>query len=439
MDSEYRIGPEFARERDEADPLAPFRDRFSVPDELYLDGNSLGPVSDAAVAAIDRAVDAWRDLGIRGWTDADPPWFYQGERLGDRLAPFVGASPEEVVVANQTTVNIHTLIGTFLDYPTVRPAAAGGGTGPKRPPGVLVNDLDFPTDHYAIRAQLRSRGYDPDDHLHLVESRDGRTVETEDVIRAMDAREVGIVFMPSVLYRSGQLLDVEGITAAAAERGILAGFDLAHSVGVVPHDLSAHGVDFATWCSYKYLSAGPGAVAGLYVDDAHFGLDPALAGWWGHAKESQFEMNLTHTPADSAGAWQIGTIHVLSAAPLAGSIEILEDAGIDRVREKSLDLTAYLAFLVEERLSGHGFSVGTPREPERRGGHVAVEHPAAERVSEALRERGVIVDYRPPNVIRICPHPLYTTYAEVRAAVDHLASVVESGAYERVGPSDDVT
>jgi kynureninase len=439
MDSDYRTGPDFAAERDAADPLSAFRERFSVPDELYLDGNSLGPVSDAAVAAVDRTMAAWRDLAIRGWTDAEPPWFWQGERLGDRLAPFVGAGPDEVVVANQTTVNIHSLIGTFLDYPEVGPAAAAGDPDGERPPGVLVNDLDFPTDHYAIRAQLRARGYDPDEHLHLVESRDGRTIAAEDVVAAMDAHDVGVVFMPSVLYRSGQLLDVERITEAAAQRGILAGFDLAHSVGVVPHDLSAHGVDFATWCSYKYLSAGPGAVAGLYVNEAHHGLVPALTGWWGNEKESQFEMNLTYTPADSAGAWQIGTIHVLSAAPLAGSLEILEDAGIDRVREKSLDLTGYLAHLVDERLGEHGYAVGSPRDPDRRGGHVAVEHDEAARISEALRDRGVIVDYRPPNVIRLCPHPLYTTYAQVRAAVEHLAAVVESGAHETVDLAGDVT
>jgi len=439
MDNTYRTGSEFAAERDAADPLAEFRDRFSVPDELYLDGNSLGPISDAAVAAVDRTIDAWREMGIRGWTDADPPWFWQGERLGDRLAPFVGAAPEEVVVANQTTVNIHTLIGTFLDHREVRPAAEDGGEGPERPPGVLVNELDFPTDHYAIRAQLRSRGYDPDEHLHLVESRDGRTVEAEDVVAAMDAHDVGIVFMPSVLYRSGQLLDVERITEAAAERGILAGFDLAHSVGVVSHDLADHGVDFATWCSYKYLSAGPGAVAGLYVNGAHFGLRPALAGWWGNEKSSQFEMNLTYTPADSAGAWQIGTVHVLSAAPLAGSLEILEAAGLERVREKSLDLTGYLAYLVERRLSEYGYDVGTPTDPDRRGGHVAVEHPEAARISEALRDRGVIVDYRPPNVIRVCPHPLYTSYREVRSAIDHLANVVETGAYQAVDSDEDVT
>jgi kynureninase len=428
MTSDHEPTRAYARERDAADPLAAVRERFHVPDELYLDGNSLGPLADASEAALDRAVDQWREQGIRAWTDGDPPWFFQGERLGDRLAPFVGAAPEEVVVANQTTVNIHTLIGTFLD-------ALDGD----QPPGVLVDDLDFPTDHYAIRAQLRQRGLDPDEHLHLVESRDGRTIEETDVVAAMDDRDVGIVFLPSVLYRSGQLLDVERITQAAHDRDILAGFDLAHSVGVVPHDLAANDVDFAVWCSYKYLNAGPGAVAGLYVNERHFGTQPALAGWWGHEKTTQFDMNLTYTPAADAGAWQIGTVHVLSAAPLAGSLEILEDVGIDRVREKSLALTGYLQSLVRDELAEYGYAVGTPTEPHRRGGHVAVEHEHAARISEALRDRGCVVDYRPPNVVRVCPAPLYVGFEDVYDAVGHLREVVADGVYEQYDRPDDVS
>ncbi len=239
-DRDHRLDRVYACERDDADPVLTVRERFDVPGELYLDGNSLGPVSDAAADVFDCAVEEWRDLGIEAWTEADWPWFYHGESLGAGLAP---------------------LVGTFLD-------ARGD-----RPPGVLVDELEFPTDHYAIRAQLRQRGFDPD---------------------------VGIVFMPSALYPSGQLLDVERITGAAHEHGALAGFDLAHSVGVVPHNLSAHGVDFAVWCSYKYLNAGPGAIAGLYVAERHFGTEPALASWWGHQKETQFEMREEFTPGGAA-------------------------------------------------------------------------------------------------------------------------------------------
>ncbi|PSP26986.1 kynureninase [Halobacteriales archaeon QH_2_65_14] len=419
IDGDHQPDVEYARERDGSDPLASFRDRFDVPDPYYMDGNSLGAVSDAAAASLQGAIEEWRELGIRGWTEAEPPWFWYGEHLGDELAPLIGADGTEVIVGNSTTVNIHTLIGTFLDT-----------LDPDEPRGVLVNELDFPTDHYAIRAQFRQRGLDPDEHLHVVESRDGRTIATEDIVAAMDDRDVGIVFMPSVLYRSGQLFDVERITLEAHDRGMLAGFDLAHSIGAVPHDLSAHGVDFAVWCTYKYLNAGPGSIAGLYVNERHFGTMPALAGWWGHDKETQFELNMEFTPADAAGAWQIGTIPIFSAAPLWGSVEVVREAGIDAIREKSLDLTSYLIYLVDERLADRGCGVGTPRDPSRRGGHVALEHPEAYRVSQALRDRGVVVDFRPPDVIRVCPAPLYTGYEDVWDVVEIIRKIIDEAGYE---------
>ncbi|KTG10335.1 kynureninase [Haloprofundus marisrubri] len=412
-----------ARELDREDPLAEFADRFEVPDGHYMDGNSLGPISEDAERTLNRVVDEWRELGIRGWTDADEPWFSYAERLGSMTAPLVGADESEVVVANSTTVNIHTLLGTFLDVVDS--------------PTVLVNDLDFPTDHYAIRAQLRQRGYDPDEHLVAVESRDGRTIEEDDVVDAMDAHDPGIVFMPSVLYRSGQLLDIERLTEEAHERGILAGFDLAHSVGAVDHDLSGVGVDFAVWCGYKYLNAGPGAIAGLYVNREHFGETPALAGWWGHDKETQFDMNLTFTPAADAGAWQIGTVPMLSAAPLEGSLQMFEEAGIDAVREKSVSLTDYLVDLVDAlSAAGYDCEVGTPRDAARRGGHVAVEHPEAYRVNLALKQRDIVVDFRPPNVVRICPAPLYNSHEDVWEVVDELRAILDEQAYEQFDRPD---
>ncbi|EMA44071.1 kynureninase [Halococcus saccharolyticus] len=412
-----------AERLDRDDPLAWCAERFTVPAEIYLDGNSLGPLSADAERALDDAIDEWRELGVRGWTDADPPWFRYGERLGDRLAPLVGARESEVVVANATTVNIHTLIGTFLD---------GLDDGSK----ILVNELDFPTDHYAIRAQFRQRGLDPDDHLVAVESVDGRTIDEERVVAAMDDHDVDILFMPSVLYRSGQLLDIEYLTRAAHERDVLAGFDLAHSIGVVSHDLSEWEVDFAVWCSYKYLNAGPGAIAGLYVNQNHFGTMPALAGWWGHEKATQFDMNPTFTPAADAGAYQIGTIPIFSAAPLDGALDLIDEVGIDAIREKSLDLTSYLVALVDDRLGNEidgadGCTIGTPRDPGRRGGHVAIEHPDAERIAQALTESGVVVDFRPPNVVRMCPSPLYTSYADVWDAVERWRKILDTAAHER--------
>jgi kynureninase len=407
-----------ARERDAADPLADAADRFDVPG-LYMDGNSLGPISEDAARTLERVREEWRTLAIEGWTDGDPPWFGYAERLGDRVAGLVGADPAECVVANSTTVNIHALVDTFL------------GSGK-----VVVNELDFPSDHYALRAQLRRRGLDPDDHLVVVESRDGRTVEETDVIAALDD-DVELLFMPSVLYRSGQLFDVEQLTKAAHDHGALAGFDLAHSVGVVDHSLDDAGVDFAVWCHYKYCNAGPGAPGGLYVNERHFGARPALPGWWGHEKATQFEMNTTFTPASDAGAYQIGTPPVLALAPLEGALDVVEAAGIGAIREKSVALTEYLIGLVDERLPE--CSVGTPRESARRGGHVAVEHPAAEGVAAALKRRDVVVDYRPPNVVRVCPSPLYTGFEDVHRAVERFRAVLDEGTHESVEVDADVT
>ncbi len=403
-------GANEAKRRDDDDPLSHVRNRFVVPDgELYMDGNSLGVFSADAEDTLSDAIAEWRELGIHGWTDAEPDWFHYGERLGNRLAPLVGADETEVVVGNSTTVNIHALFSTFYD----------GGE-------VVVNELDFPTDHYAIRAQMANLGFDPDEHLVVVESRDGRTIEEQDIIDAL-SDDTAILFMPSVLYRSGQLFDIERLTAAAHDHGALAGFDLAHSVGAVSHRLSEWDVDFAVWCSYKYLNAGPGAVAGLYVNERHFGIEPGLAGWWGHDKETQFEMKTTFTPADDAGAWQIGTIPVFSAAPLLGSLEPFEEVGIDAVREKSLSLTRYLIELVDDLPE---YEVGTPRDPDRRGGHVAVEHREAYRIGEALKERGVVVDFRPPNVVRVCPAPLYVRFHDVWQVAEHLREIVEAREYE---------
>jgi len=432
---------------DDADPLSGFADRYRVPDGvLYMDGNSLGPASDAALASLDRVVDEWRELLIGGWIDADPPWFEVGERLGDALAPLVGADPSEVVVGNSITVNVHTLIGTFLDEllagngPEREGVAAADGTwepdgDPDADPAVLVDGLDFPSDHYAIRAQLRQRGIDPDEKLRVVESRDGRTIDPRDIEAALAAHDdVGIVFMPTALYRSGQLFDVPRIAEAAHEAGAFAGFDAAHSAGAVPHEFGAAGVDFAVWCTYKYLSAGPGSIGALFVAERHHGVTPALAGWWGHEKATQFEMNMTYTPADSAGAWQIGTPPLLAAAPLEGSIELLREAGIERLRKKSLALTDFLIALVDDRLPE--VAVGTPREHAARGGHVALEHPDAERLSEALKDRGVVVDFRPPNVVRVCPAAPYTAFADVLEVVDEIEAILDSGAHETYATSE---
>ena len=410
------VAEDHARALDAADPLARFRERFYLPPGggIYLDGNSLGLLSTDAEAEVLRALDEWKRLGIDGWMRGNPPWYWNGEELGKRVAPLVGAAPDQVVVTGTTTVNIHALVGTFY-----RPAGA------RRK--IVATGLDFPSDVYALQSQIRLQGGDPARDLVLVPSRDGRTLEEDDLIAAFTGT-VGLALLPSVLYRSGQLLDMERLTAAARERGVLIGFDCAHSIGAVPHRFDDWGVDFAVWCSYKYLNAGPGSVAGLYVNRRHFGTEPGLAGWWGYQKERQFDMAHHWEGAAGAGAWQISTGPLLSTAPLFGSIRIHEEAGMGALRAKSLAQTAYLMDLLDAMgltAAPYHYRIGTPRQPERRGGHVAVEHDAGPRIARALKARGVVPDFRPPNVVRLAPIPLYTSYHELWRAAHHLRQIVE--------------
>lgn len=410
----FGLGLDYAQARDAADPLRPFAAGFyQRPGTIYLDGNSLGLISRAAEAAVLAAVAEWKEHAIEGWTSGERPWFYTAERLGALTAPLVGAEPDEVAVTGTTTVNLHTLVTTFY-----RPAG--------RRTKIVACELDFPSDIYALQSQLRLRGYDPAEHLVLLPSADGRTLREDDIIARM-LDDVALVLLPSVFFRSGQLLDLARLTQAAHARGILIGFDCCHSAGSVPHRLHDWGVDFAFWCGYKYLNGGPGATAGLFVHRQHFGTMPGLAGWFGSDKQQQFDMALTFEPAAAAGAWQISTPALLSSAGLYGALAMFAEAGLDRLRAKSLDLTAYLMFLVDELLAPLGYQVGTPREDERRGGHVAVEHADALRITKALKQRGIVPDFRFPNVIRLAPVPLYNGFAEVWQTVVALQEIVESG------------
>jgi kynureninase len=402
---------------DRSDPLAHFRERFSIPrDTLYFDGNSLGLLSREAEQAVVEALDAWRTLAIDGWTGGSRPWFSIGEDLGAMQAELVGAQPNELVVTGGITINLHALLATFFQ-------PAPGRTK------IVADALTFPSDLYALQSHLRLRGLDPANDLVLVATRDGRTIDEQDVLAALNQPDVALAWLPSVLYRSGQLLDMPRVTAAAHARGITIGFDCAHSVGSVPHRLHEWDVDFAVWCTYKYLNAGPGAVGSLYVHERHHHLGPGLAGWWGSDKDRQFDMAPEFTPAGSAGAWQIGTPSVLGAAALYGSLRVLREAGIDRLREKSLALTGLLIDFADELLAPLGFEVGTPREAARRGGHVALEHSAAVRIARALKAHRIIPDFRPPNVIRLAPVPLYTRFSDVGEVVLTLKSIVESSEY----------
>ena len=408
---------EAAQERDRRDPLRGYRQRFHVPaGQIYLDGNSLGLLTTDAEAEVLRSLAQWKDLGISGWLGADPPWFTLGEDLGALVAPLVGAEPQSVVVTGSTTVNLHALLATFY-----RPQ------GRRRK--IIATGLDFPSDIYALQSEVALQGGDPATDVVHVPSANGRTVDEEAIIAAM-TEDAAFVVIPSVMYRSGQLLDIPRLAAAGRARGIPVLFDCAHSVGAVPHEFDAWNVDFAVWCSYKYLNAGPGATAGMYVNRRHWGTSPGLAGWWGYDKDRQFDMVYEWRGGAGAGAWQIGTPPLLATAPLRGSLRLFHEAGMERLREKSLALTSYLMELIEQlglTEQRYGYAIGTPRDGARRGGHVAVEHQDAARIAKALRERGVIPDFRAPNVIRLAPVPLLVGFEDVWSTVQHLKGIIDGG------------
>lgn len=409
----------YAEARDREAPLARFRERFYVQaGAIYMDGNSLGLLSIDAEESVLRVLDQWKTLGIGGWLKAEPAWFYLGEELGRRLAPLVGARPESVVVAGGTTINLHALVSTFY-HPN----------GARRK--IVANVLDFPSDIYALEAQIALHGGEPECDLVKVRSRDGRTIAEDDVIDAL-TDDVALLLLPSVLYRSGQLFDIERLTAAAHARGVLVGWDCCHSVGSIPHHFDAWDVDFAFWCNYKYLNAGPGSIGALYVNQRHFDVVPALPGWWGYEKSSQFDMRHEFEPAHGAGAWQISTISVLSAAPLLGSLALFAEAGIETVRAQSLAMTDYLIELLQASgllAAPYSYAIGTPAEHARRGGHVAVEHEHGPQIARALKQRGVIPDFRPPNVVRLAPIPFYVSYADCWETVQQLRAIIDSGEY----------
>ncbi len=383
------------------------RGAFLLPRGIYLDGNSLGPLSYAAQAATERRLKQWQHLAVNGWDE----WFGLSERLSPALARLVGAKPAEVIATGSITANLHALLATFY-----RPEGARRN--------LLATSLDFPSDLYALQAWAQRLG----GTLKLIPSRDGHTLHDDDVHAALGP-DIALAVLPTVLYRSGQLLDVRTISAQAHETGALIGWDAAHSVGALPHAFHDDEVDFAVWCSYKYLNAGPGAPGGLFVHERHFDLTPGLPGWWGHEKSTQFEMAGAFRKAAGAGAYQVGTPSIVALAGLEGALGIFEEVAIGAVRARSLELTAHLIALTDSHLPE--CTLRTPREPERRGGHVVLEHPDAKLLSLALRRRGIVPDYRAPDLLRLAPVALYNTEAELGETVRVLRELLDSGSYRQ--------
>ncbi len=414
----FETSKQFAIDMDNKDPLRSFKERFYVkPGTIYMDGNSLGLCSRDAERYLLEALENWKTHGIDVWSHPDVNYFLYQDKLGELTAPLINAKPSEVTICTNTTINIHKALATFY-----RPT--------KERYKIIVDDLNFPTDRYAVDSQVKLHGYSVEDAVRVVRSRDGKNIFEDDMIEAM-TDDVCLILLPSVLYRSSYLVDMKKIADAARAKGIYVGFDLSHSIGSVPHDFSRIQPDFAVWCSYKYLNGGPGAIAGLYINEKHFKLGPGLAGWHGNKKETQFDLNQTFEPSEYAGAWQTGTQPIFSMAPIEGSLRMFAEAGLENIRAKSLKITAYLMFLIDEKLRKYGFSYGNPTDDERRGGHVALEHDDAIRLTKALKDKGVIPDFRYPNVIRLAPIAFYVSYEDIFNLVEIIIGIMENKDYEK--------
>ncbi|MFC4000205.1 kynureninase [Prauserella oleivorans] len=408
---------EHARELDRSDPgwrelfLVPPADGGRYPDTAYLAGNSLGLQPRATRGELLEDLDDWARLGVEGHHEAKRPWYPYHELLTEPAARLVGALPAETVVMNSLTVNLHLLMVSFY-----------------RPRGervrIVIEDSAFPSDSYAVRSQARFHGLDPDETVVRLET--GQQVL--DYLRR-EGDTVALVLLGGVNYLTGELLDIPGITAAARAAGAVVGWDLAHAAGNVPLHLHDWGADFAAWCSYKYLNAGPGALAGVFVHERHLG-DPTLTrfeGWWSTDAGTRFEMAPVARPPASADAWQISNPPIFAMGPVRTSLELFDQLGMTTLRRRSERLTGYLEGLLDELTPGRPLSLLTPRDPARRGAQLSlrIERGSAAELARRLRhEHGVITDAREPDVLRLAPVPLYSTYHDCWRAADALSEEV---------------
>lgn len=416
----YEDNIEFARKCDSEDPLRAFRDEFHLPIHktgkpvVYLCGNSLGLQPKAAAQHVSEELATWRELVVEGHFKGLRPWAHYHDNLGQYTANIVGAKPDEVINMNTLTVNLHLMMVSFY-----RPT-------PERHK-ILMERPAFPSDRYAVHSQICFHGLNPDDSLLEVGPRPGENDIREEDLASVIEREGGsiaLILLPGVQYYSGQVFEMGRITELGHARGCTVGFDLAHAVGNIPLALHDWDVDFAIWCTYKYLNSGPGAVAGCFVHE-RYARDqerPRFAGWWGHDGETRFQMGPDFKPIAGAPGWQLSNPPVLSLAPLISALEMFDRAGMQPLREKSVALTGYLDYLLTERLHDR-IEILTPREPERRGCQLSLRAKRAHTRKELfarLVEQGVICDWREPDIIRIAPAPIYNNYEDVFRFVEIL-------------------
>ncbi|MEZ0607409.1 kynureninase [Fibrella sp. WM1] len=424
----------FARQLDQADSLRSYRDQFHIPQRngqslIYFCGNSLGLQPKATRAAIDRELAVWQQLAVEGWFERDPvlqndPWLTIHERSKAALAHIVGGTEAEVVAMNNLTVNMHLLLTSFY-----RPTE-----GRTR---ILTISGDFPSDQYALETHVRARGLDPAQVLVEVTPRpDAATWQLADLLDAIDqhADQLALVLLSGVHYYTGQAFDMAAIAQKAQTHNIPVGFDLAHAIGNVPLHLHDWGVDFAFWCTYKYLNSGPGGLSGVFVHEKHHaaasdaGNVPRLAGWWGYDQTRRFEMTGGFVPMPGADGWQVSTPTVLAMAAHNAAVELTAVAGMPNLRRKSEQLTAYLQFLLTDLTQQGALTIITPADPAQRGCQLSLLVAKQGRaVFEQLIEAGIIGDWREPDCIRLAPTPLYNTFEEVWQVADTLRRLLTIG------------
>ena len=420
-DERFRTGRDFARSLDQRDRLARFRGAFHVPqrengeEEIYFAGNSLGLVPKRARRYVDEELEKWERLAVKAHFAGENPWMPYHELLASPMARLVGASETEVVAMNSLTVNLHLMMASFY-----RPT--------RERHRILIEDHAFPSDDYAVESQAAFHGYDPAEALVRLRPAKGRlTIDTAEIAQVLerDGESIALVLLPGVQYYTGQAFEIEAVTRLAHAKGCVAGWDLAHAAGNLVLRLHDWNVDFAVWCTYKYLNSGPGSVGGCFVHERHGARAdlPRFAGWWGHDKESRFRMESGFRPIPGAEGWQLSNPPILSLAAIRASLDVFREAGgMEPLREKSVHLTGYLEWLLHREI-GDAVEVITPSDRERRGCQLSFRvktQVPGRTVLERLETAGVTCDWREPDVIRVAPVPLYNRYEEVQRFVEIL-------------------
>lgn len=402
----------FAQQLDTQDPLKDYRQQFHFPqhdgkDVLYFCGNSLGLQPTSVQAALEHELQHWKTHGVEGHFRGDMPWMYYHKFLLEQSAHIVGAHPSEVVVMNTLTTNLHLMMVSFY-----RPT--------KKRFKIIMEGGAFPSDQYALESQARFHGFNPLTTVIEVTPRQGEeTLRTEDIIATIEAHgeEVALVLFAGVNYYTGQYYDLAAITQAGHAVGAQVGFDLAHAAGNVPLQLHDWDVDFAVWCSYKYLNSGPGGPSGIFVHEKHAQNEelPRFAGWWGHDESERFMMKKGFIPMKGAAGWQLSNVPILSCAAHKASLDIFQEVGMSALRKKSEQLTNYMEFLIEDlNQNGYHFNIITPTSPKDRGAQLSIlTDDNGKALFDFLTNNGVVSDWREPNVIRVAPVPLYNSFMDV--------------------------